>query len=655
MTIRDNSYVQRYVDASVKQLKLSYPTLPDKYLTDFVWRKVSSYIKDQKCEIANSYTGEKSNASLLSILDFVEKKNPIVTGSGSFFMQHSELIAPANDMLKAFRANRTVFKNKAFDCRQAGDMEGYNINNLAQKNEKIKMNSFYGAQGQSASFQYNCACAAATTAQGRSIISTTLWFFEAFLGDDVIFDTIDDIARYIRLIKEEGVNSKAFEFIDYRPSRQDLLNRIFSHYEGSYSQRFEAIVKLMVKNLSDDEVVKVYYKNNLMEFIDKNPKVKDFILAMIRNDEDYPNPYKVPQKLQEAFTTLMPVIDEFIYMKEYIVYNKVYKFETHERSAITYSDTDSVFIYIGNWIFAFLAYLNGWKIEDITMDIAMKDMKLILKIANILTNIIYIEIHRTYDTLTGNAHISEDNRHYINIKNELLMTRYVTYPMKKNYIDLIAVNEGRIIDPPIPEFKGSQLNPKSKNKRVTDRIKKIVSDITLNHDTIDPLAFLKELYEYRDEISQSLTTGGVDFLIPIKVKDAESYANDPESQYRYKSVQTYIYATQDERITLPGSFYSIDVTFGNKDNIAIIKDINPQVYENLMEYVYSNPKLSKNGISYISIPTSLSRVPDWIIPFIDVESITRKHITPLISMIPTFGFNIDTVKTDMYYSTILDL
>ena len=658
MKIEDNAFVNKYINESIEHLKLVYPKLPDKYLRNFVKREVVKNIKDQKCEISNTYTEEKTNASLLSILNYIEVENPIVTGCGSLFMQHSVQIAPANKMLLQFKSNRDGFKIEMFDARDHNNSVLQNNKSIAQKNEKIKMNAFYGAQGQSKSFQYNPACAAATTSQGRSIISTTMWFFESFLMNNIIFDNCDDIIHYINLVNKESVHIELFDWISYIPTKKETINYLMSHYEGDKNKykTIYAIISIAVNNLSDDIVTKLFYKNNLIFLLNHNEKIRNFIIEkMINNNEDYPNPYKVPKDLQLQFDILMPIIDEFVYMKKYIMYDKVKKYTTHTRKVIIYSDTDSVFIYVGFWVFLFLGYITNSDISKMKMSEIEKNSNFIMKVVNILTNIIYIEIHRTYDTLTSNAHIAEDMRHYINIKNELLMDRIILYDMKKNYIDRIMINEGRILNPPEIEYKGSNLNPKSKNKRVTDRIKEIVSEVALNYDTIDPSLFLWYEYTFRDEIMKSLKEGNIDYLIPIKVKDAESYTNDPDSQYRYKSVQIYIKATNDENIKLPGAFYSIDVTLGPIENAKFIKDNYPDIYENLKNNVYSNPKLSKGGINYISIPIASSSIPKWIIPYIDAEGIVRKHLTPLISFEPSFGINKDNIKQNLYYSTTLSL
>lgn len=688
MNVLENAFIKEYIKSAVADLKLVSPNLPDKYLENFVQREVCKYIVDQPVNIKNTYTEFDQNTTLLSVLHFVESEKPIVCGNGSFYVHQTERISEISKMLMDFRARRTEFKNKMFKCEQNGDKLGYISNNLAQNNEKIKMNSMYGSSGESNSFQYNPACAGAVTSQGRSVITTTMWFDEAFLGGNIGFETLTDLTEYIRQILAEENHLELYEWVDYLPTDDDIIRHYISKFEGKEPKKM--IIHILIQilnNATDTQKVKLYYKNNLIEFIDRNPKVKGIILDRIlsnniRHTEDklktdktgkveldennnpiylwkngdvveFLDPNKVPDEFQEPMDLLWNIFEEFVYMKNFIMYNKVDKYIHHKRSVIMYSDTDSVFIYLGFWIFKMLEYLRGWKYEDISLKQLESEKSLVLKIANILIRIVYIGIHKTYDTLASNVNIAQDYRKYINIKNEFLMDRYIGFPnIKKNYINRVIVQEGNIFENPKIDTKGGNLNAKSKNKLVTKRVNKTIEDVTMNGDKILPEELLYDIYHFRDDIESSLRAGEITYLAPIKVKNPEEYTN-PYSQSKYLAVEAYRIATDDKTIDLPGSFNLIDVNMEDIKSLDYLRDNFPEIYNRLKTGFYENKNLGKHGIKYIAIPMRLEKIPDWIVKYVNVDDITRKHLSPLTALLPSLGISQDTIKSKTYYSTCL--
>lgn len=655
MDLLQNAYIQKYVSEMTENLQITFPHIPSEKLEAFIKKRVRETCVDQNVLIQNTYTKMQAQQSLLSILHWIETENPIIAGNGSFYVQHDVNTAPANQMLIHQKKQRSILKNKSFECRDRGDMNGYVSFHLGQGNEKIKMNSYYGAMGQSKSFQYNVSAAGAITSQGRSIISTTMWFDEAFLANNVIFETFDDIVHYIKLILREEIHLELYQYIEYIPSDLEIVEYLLQHYESNVSRRFYgACLISMLQNMSTQEKIKIYYKNNLHVFLEKNPKARQIVLDMVTSPVSYMNPYEIPEEFKGPFDILWQLVAEFVYMEQYIVYNKIDKYVNHTRKVVLYSDTDSVFIYTGLWLFKIIEFLSGKQIKDINMEELQKNDVQVLKIINIVTNLIYIGIHTTYKTLCTNVNIFGDYQKYVSIKNEFLFDRFVMFDIKKNYIYREVVNEGNIIKNPHMDVKGGNLNPKAKNKLVTNRIKSIVEDVTMNHDKIYPELLLKKVFEFRDEIVTSLRTGSLDYLIPTKVKNPEQYDN-PYSQFKFRGVEAYRIAEEDPSIQLPGSFNVIDVKMETLEELSWLEENFPVIYDRLKVGVFGNDRLKKYGITYICIPMKLNKIPDWIVPYIDTDSIWRKHLNPIIALLPAMGISQDSIRTSTYYSTILKI
>ena len=656
MDVFDNAFIQKYINDAVDALQMVIPNLPEKYLRNFVKRQIFKKLVDQPVRIQNTYTELDQQTTLLSVLHFIEKERPIITGNGSLYIQHSVQVAPANDMLINFRKRRSEMKNLMFECKQAMDEIGFIRNNLGQNNEKIKMNSYYGAMGQSSSFQYNVSCAGAITSQGRSVITTTMWFIETFIGSNIIFDTLDDIIYYIKFILEEENHLDLYTWIDYIPTDEDILKRYISHYEGSENQKvIIGTLNQILKYASNSQKIKLYFKNNFMELLDKNERIKNLVVSNILGDDStqWLDPNKVPEQISPYVNQYWEILEEFVYIKKYIMYDKVTKYIYHSRKVVMYSDTDSVFIYVGFWLFKILEYMRGLSPNQLSLKSLENEKSFVLKVINILSRMISIGIHKTYDTLAENVNIAFEYRKYINIKNELVMDRYVGFPnIKKNYINRVIVQEGNIL--PIPEIdaKGGNLNAKSKNALVTTRVKRITEKVTMNGDRILPEELLHEIYIFRDDIIRSLRSGETTYLSPVKVKSPEEYSN-PYSQYKYLAVEAYRISTDDQNVDLPGAFNIVDVIMPDLKSIDDLKTKCPEIYRRLEKDYYGDSRFGKNGIKYIALPMRMERIPDWIMPYVNFDDIARKHLSPLLALLPSLGIQQDTIKSSTYYSTVL--
>jgi hypothetical protein len=306
---------------------------------------------------------------------------------------------------------------------------------------------------------------------------------------------------------------------------------------------------------------------------------------------------------------------------------------------------------MGEWLFKVMNWMTGIKQHEIKMNSI--DTEFALKVINVLTNVLYIAIHKTYDTLTGNFGIEPEYRKVTNIKNEFLLSRYISFDMQKNYAYQTLVNEGNILKPPEFEVKGGNLNPKAKNQNVTKRLKNLVEHVLMDDDTIHPEKLLKGIYDFRDEIIASLEKGDTTYLPPIKIKGPDSYTN-PYQQYTVRAIEAYRIATHDAQLSLPGTFYCIDVKGMERlDDLDWLQKNHINVYNNLKNEYFTHESLKKGGVKYIALPLRFEKIPDWIMPYIDISSIWRKHLNPVIALLPSVGVQQDIIRGKAYYSTVL--
>jgi len=62
-----------------------------------------------------------------------------------------------------------------------------------------------------------------------------------------------------------------------------------------------------------------------------------------------------------------------------------------------------------------------------------------------------------------------------------------------------------------------------------------------------------------------------------------------------------------------------------------------------MDKVFHNkdmPELAKYGLKSIAIPISASvtKLPEWLVPYIDYKNLTNGHLQSIITLLPSIGF-----------------
>jgi len=652
MHVTENAFLQKYIREATCIISSMYKDLDESFIEAFVKKQIVAHCKDQPVAISNTYTEESGSSSLLNILHYLESQKPIITSNGVIYKPHREHVAPVVTMIISMQKERKDVKKDMFKAKMEKNTDDYERLDLLQANIKVSLNSLYGSMAEKNSFPYNASCAAAITGQARTIISATMWFLETFLANNVFFQTIDEMTHYMYLILSEENNLEKYSVIKEVPSVDTIVKYYMSKYENVQDRQLaQAIVYMIASNATDTQRIKLYYKCNLYAFINECPDVKDIIFSIIRSDVGFHDSSKPPPEFEEPLRVLWGFIEEFVYMENYILYDKIERYKTHTRKVVCYSDTDSVFIYTGDWLFRIMCEDKNIAFSDIKM--TQIDIHYAMKTINILMYMINTAIHKTYGTLANNCGVAQEYHKYLSIKNEYLMDRYISYDMQKNYIYRNVVNEGNVLDPPEFESKGIHLNSKSKNSVVMKRLKDMVKHVTMDFDTIQPEVLLYEICTFRDEIISSIEKGEVKYLTPVKIKEMDSYKN-PYSMYTVRAIEAYRIATRDKNLQIPGTFYIIDMKgLETEEKLEPIRAEYPDVYDRLKTEFFGDKNLRRSGIEYIAIPMRFQEIPRWIIPYIDITEIWRKHLNPAIALLGSVGIQKNVISGKQYHSTVL--
>lgn len=687
MVIENSPTIERYKQEIYECTKLFMPNITRDQIESVLDYSINKRYKNDECSIVNSYTNKTANMTLLAVTDYIASREPIVTAFGTMFRKHGEVPNPLATVVQGFLDKRAEDKKMMFKFPKGSeDFEKYN---LLQALDKIDANGIYGVLGMYTSLVYNINTCTSITSQGRSLVSSMTMFFESFLANNVKFGSLNEVLTFIRNVKKERYERKYNDFAlldNPCVSTVDCFVKVVMTcgYRWIPDENELEIIWTTINNLSQQDINRVYYKNNLYEFM-SNSSMKRAITHIMRElDEPIMNPAKPPKNVIPALDELTSILEEFVYYR-YMIIDRIDRCDNMIKSVTMISDTDSTIVSLDAWYRFNLEYLKDvdFKIKKITAnpiyflekdefddwDMGDKTTKKHFEpIYEMETEYDYdffsdelVELKHTIDPITE---LPQDNiRHSIlNIlayvldrlvndymerycknnhsfqsadirkckilaKNEFTFRRVLMTPVKKNYASIQEVQEGNIVpEDKQLDIKGIASMAKSSMAESTrEALKKILYEDILKTPAIDQFRVIKHIAILEKEIMNSVYDGSKEFYKPVTVKAASSY-NDP---MRIQGVKASIVWNALKDASLPGinldERNAVDIAKVkiDKNSINKIKDKYPEVYEKALELL--SQKEFKGFIDSIAIPLDVA-VPDWVLELLDYATIVNNNV-----------------------------
>lgn len=353
------------------------------------------------------------------------------------------------------------------------------------------MNSYYGASGAPSSAFYSKWSGPATTLTAQSVISTAETLFESFLADNYIYLNLTELMEWIRVVLKE--KHEVDSFVKKR-TVVEVVERLSCKILNK-EENDETILQNFLLSLSEDDITRLYYKNNMIEFIFDHEEIQsifDTILASVDNleyaDKDdkkwktkipseyryefmdktpkawnkfvdkhyFMDPNDPPKSILYDLDILTKYIMKYIYV-EYLSIDRIYRLKNFERGVVTVIDTDSNFLSLDT--------LMNFLITDVVNPYGYGrsfDNNIFILI-NTITYIITEVIEDMLLFYGKNSNIPEEFRPKFNMKNEFYNELLVIGKAKKRYISKQKLREGNQLTPPKADIKGLVLGPIQRN------------------------------------------------------------------------------------------------------------------------------------------------------------------------------------------------
>ena len=671
-----------YKDEAVKTLLMINPSWDPKKVEKIVSSAMKETLKDPSIFMGNSINGNHADITLSELCNWIEKRNPVVSGNATFYMQPEELESPTSYMLRSLKVGRKQVKNSMFAMRP--DSDEYNMADLDQGNKKVVMNSDYGGSGSPVAAFYTKEGPAATTLMAQSVITNMAAFFEGFVGDNQRFFKGDELFDWMNCVLRQKTK-KVPDWVE-KVSAGDVLHRLVNHFDIFNRADYESI-RMYIENRTEDELCYLYYANNLKEFIYRHPKMHNNIHSILEllpkmqavidevpdeykdqfvdvDEKDKVNkynkwmskkmfldPYTVPDAITEYIDELRKWTNRFVFV-EYLTPDSIVKLNNHKRNTVLLVDTDSNIINADMFVdFVLKKLFPG---ENFGRSSLYNEMILV----NVLAAIISPRIDDILDYYGRTHNMNKEARAELTMKNEFLFRRLFLMTKKKRYAASIVLREGNIMYPFKLEIKGMDFIKAGVTDDVTKRFTKMLEKHVLFPEELELHELMKDLKSFEKEIFHDLRSGGTKFLKPQLFKAEGAYKKIKDSNgrvvgskawslpvFRGSIVWNELYPSQ--------KIYSLDrvkiikLISQKEEDLEIIRNKYPSMYKMIKEKIYQsdNPEIRKAGLRVIAIPGSVREIPEWLHDLIDYDIIVSDVISSFRSVLDALNLE------EIYFKT----
>ena len=644
---KDYVFIEKWVEEQVNKIKLVRPDLDDKTIRKFVRKKAADMFKDHKCVIVNNHRNKSANTSLLNLIEYISEHKPIIAGQGVLFKSQEEMYSPLANMSYELKLNRDRIKKD----RNNYDKRSYEflVRDIEQDNAKRLGNSLYGANGASTSIFYNKYAAVSITATGQALISLTETSFEQFVENNCKFYDMDECLLFIYRVLYES----DYPDMDIIPHIDDIYDKTLNHLINSFMYKKKinlSILERVLNNISEEDLYKLYFKNNIVPFMTLVPRVVKIMKKVVNETESFMNPNKVPDEIKGKLDEVWEYLLEFV-CHDFPIRSRIDRNRHHKRRVTVVQDTDSTMLTLQRIVSVMRdVYVDNPVIES------EENMTFLLinTMAYFLTMWSKVFLKR----YCRDANIGEEYHSRVNLKNEFYYPLLITMDTKKRYITSMKLQEGKLIDPPKIDIHGLELVKAETSEFTEQFFSKIIKEDIIYAKNIDLSEILRKIRDFKETIRQSIRSGNTIYLSLKTVKPPEAY-EEPLSEQGIKAVNNWNIVFKSMQIQLPDKIGLLKLKTEKKQDFDRYRHLIPEEAAEAIElHVFNSrdERIRKSGYAVIAIPQNTEKIPDWVISIADIESIVYDNVAKFNPVLVSLGnLPLTTKANKVYMSNIIDL
>lgn len=623
-----NTVIDRYTERLVEMYSRAHPNININQIRQSVGELIDSRLKNIPCVMHNNITHERIETNMIAVFEWVENRNPIISGNGTFFMQHEEYLSPTVKMLEKLQKKRKQVKKKMYEYPK--ESVTYVNLNVSQLSIKVIMNADYGGSGTPLSPFYSCYIPPATTGSAKNITTSLICCLELFSGNnnawarlnnvnelfDMIFHVLEDTRTDRKLINAKYTVDEVAEW---------LLSKMNNPSRGDRN-----VVYMYLSTLSERELSKLMFAFNPRLILRKYVRHEVGIISkyLIENQLDLDN--MTPESIIKAGYGVNPPeeIAELVEnVSDIIVDNCVYPFipndcevraNNMDRIIVCVTDTDSLMVQFASFIDDFQSYAGTFK-ENCLVASAF-GMRLFIEHV-IPTFVEYIaEFCNIKDKYYRDKFV---------FKNEFAFLAMALIA-KKMYASSMFVQEGNPRDPHKIAVTGLSFKKRDAAEFLEPIMLNIYDKYILTGNKIDISGVLDEYYALRNKLLGVLDKNPSYYKV-LSVKDVSAYEQSKTLPAQMRGSIVWNNIVPDEEILPMDRVYVIPLSFDLLDKYS---STDSNIGEILKLVSIDNPK--RDIDPYICMPEHYHEIPEWISKVIDIEYATDKLLMPFKQLLDAF-------------------
>lgn len=630
--------IERYKKELVDLYMQTHPNLNPARVSELVNELINRTVCDIPCKMDNNTTRETINTTMSNVFEWIEERQPIISGNGTFFKQHDEYLPPIVSMLETLQADRKRVKKEMwkFDKHSID----YINRNTTQMSIKVIMNADYGGSGTPQSAFYSVYIPPATTQSAKNITTTLICCLEFSSSNNNVWAKLNSINELFDMMMIVLRNTEERNLVrDYFPP-DEVSERLLSLCNNVRPEDIETVHKFVL-SLSDAD------RTKLMLAFNVKLALRKYCKAELTRISDYLKRHPVPfeelmkwdsDRAKEEIKTAgygveMPddYKEDMEYVNKLILDNCIYPFiqndcevraENMIRDIVCVTDTDSLMVHFSHYIDEFCSRVPNFRDSCI--------------IATAIGMRLFVEniIPRYVEYVANGANIKDEYyRKKFVFKNEFAFLAMSLFK-KKMYASSMFVQEGTPRDIHDIAVTGLSFKKRDAAEFLEPIMLKLYDKYILTTNNISVEGLLNEYYALRDKLRQEVRTN-TEYYRVLTVKAEEAYSKSKSLPAQMKGAIMWNALFPDEEIVPMDRVIIVPL-----NTEAMLGSADLRIQKLLDMSREDDPKLKKDIT--LSIPEAYHTTPEWLQPYIDVEVQIDKLLSPFKQILGLF----DVVTAD---------
>lgn len=605
--------------------------------------------KNIPCQLHNNVTHERINTDVCSTFDWIEQRSPIITGNGTFFMQHKEYLAPIVVMLETLQSERKGVKKEMY--KHDKESVEYALLNTEQGAIKVIMNADYGGSGTTLSPFYSCYIPPATTGSAKVMTTTLICCLEMLSGNTdkwAKIQNINGLYDFINVVLTNEESRPNLIVAEFSPEEvaETLLQFVFSYTPEDvvYLTRFLSTLDKRSRSklrhaFQVKYVLSHYLQHDIqcaMEYF-KSHRIMNWngITKEILQDAGF-GP-TIPEEIKTYVDNINSIVLDNCCYPFILNDNEIRAAEMKHRKIVCVTDTDSLMVHFAHYVNEFQAHVENFR--DTCIIAAALGMRLFVE--NIIPRMV------KYLTIGCNIQDEYYRKKFV-FKNEFGFLAMALIA-KKMYATSTFVQEGSPRNIHSISVSGLSFKKRDSAEFLEDIMVHLYDKYILTADHISIEGIMDEYYALREKLRAELdkSTG---YYQVLSLKDVSAYDANKVLPEQMRGALVWNELNPDEQL-LP------------MDRVIVVR----LSFDKMREHISDDPKISAvlnmcltnnekmKVVPFICLPEHYKTIPDWIRPIIDVEGMVDKLLTPFKQLLSLFDVMVAETKAGTISSRMICL